>query len=114
MQNYGGSENEQFTSMQSEARKEMTKKNLLELLQSEQSYKMNVFGAEGGMTVLHSKELSRQDKVNLLRLGVGKNLLDPETEAKLLASEPRMEVELHDPYKASTITFKFVAMKTPI
>lgn len=92
----------------------MTKKNLLEMLKSESSYKMNVFGSEGGMAVLQSKELSRQDKVNLLRLGVGKNLLDPETEAKLLASEPRMEVELHDPYKASTLTFKFVALKTPI
>lgn len=49
-----------------------------------------------------------------MRLGVGKNLLDPETEAKLLASEPRMEAEIHDPYKASTISIKFVALKTPI
>jgi hypothetical protein len=75
---------------------------------------MNVFGSEGGVTVLQSKELSRQDKVNLLRLGVGKNLLDPETEAKLLASEPRMEVEVNDIYRASTITLKFVAIKTPV
>jgi len=43
---------------------------------------------------------------------VGKGLLDPETEAKLLATEPRMEAELHDAYKASTITLKFVAFKT--
>ena len=50
----------------------------------------------------------------MLRLGVGKNLLDPETEAKLLASEPRMEVEVNDIYKASTISLKFVAIKTPV
>ena len=47
-------------------------------------------------------------------MGVGRDLLDPETEAQLLASEPRMEVEMHDIYKASTISFKFVALKTPI
>lgn len=46
-------------------------------------------------------------------MGVGKNLLDPETEAKLLASEPRLDVEINDPYRASTICFKFVAFKTP-
>lgn len=46
-------------------------------------------------------------------MGIGKNLLDPETEARLLASEPRLDLELHDPYKASTISFKFVAIKTP-
>lgn len=50
------------------------------------------------MAVLHSKELSRQDKINLIRLGVGKHLLDldPETEARLMATEPRMEVEVQD------------------
>jgi len=32
----------------------------------------------------------------------------------LLASEPRMEVEVNDIYKASTITLKFVAIKTPV
>jgi hypothetical protein len=47
-------------------------------------------------------------------MGVGKNLLDPETEAKLLATEPKMEVELHDPFKASTVIFKYVAIKTPL
>ena len=45
---------------------------------------------------------------------MGKNLLDPETEAKLLASEPRMDIEVNDPYQASTFTLKFVAFKTPI
>lgn len=39
--------------------------------------------------------------------------MDPETEAKLIASEPRMDIEMQDIYKASTLTFKFVAMKTP-
>jgi hypothetical protein len=47
-------------------------------------------------------------------MGIGRNLLDSETEAKLLASEPRMDVEMHDLYKASTISFKFVAFKTAI
>lgn len=84
--------------MPSDARKEMTKKNLMEMLKSEASYKTNVYGSEGGMAVLQSKELSRQDKINLLRMGAGKNLLDPETEAKLLASEPRLDLELNDPY----------------
>lgn len=62
---------------------------------------------------MQCRELTRQDKVSLLRVGVGRNLLDPETEARLIASEPRLDLELHDPYKASTITFKFVAVKTP-
>lgn len=43
---------------------------------------------------------------------MGKHLLDPETEAKLIASEPRLDLEVDDPYKASTVTFKFVAVKT--
>jgi hypothetical protein len=38
--------------------------------------------------------------------------LDPETEARLLASEPRLDLELQDPLRASTLTFKFVAVKT--
>lgn len=49
-----------------------------------------------------------------MRLGIGKHILDPETESKLLASEPRMDVEVNDPYKASTFSFKFVAVKTPM
>lgn len=28
-------------------------------------------------------------------MGVGKNLLDPETEARLIATEPRLDLELH-------------------
>jgi hypothetical protein len=74
---------------------------------------MSVFGSQGAGSVLQCRELTRQDKVSLLRVGVGRNLLDPETEARLIASEPRLDLELHDPYKASTITFKFVAIKTP-
>ena len=62
--------------------------------------------------MLTCRELSRQDKLALLRLGVGKHLLDPETEAKLMASEPRLDLEIDDPFKASTLTFKFVAVKT--
>ena len=48
MQNYGGEESH----MSSDARKEMTKKNLMEMLKSEASYKTNVYGSEGGMAVL--------------------------------------------------------------
>jgi hypothetical protein len=73
---------------------------------------MSVFGAQGAGNILQCRELSRQDKINLIRVGVGKNLLDPETEARLIASEPRLDLELHDPLKASTLTFKFVALKT--
>ena len=78
------------------------------------AWRMSVFGSERAAagSVLQCKELSRQDKVSLLRLGVGKHLLDPETEARLLATEPLLDLELADPYKASTITFKFVAFKT--
>lgn len=50
------------------------------------------------MSILSAKELSRQDKITLLRLGIAKNLLDPETEAKLVASEPRWEKEVQDLY----------------
>ena len=74
---------------------------------------MSVFGSQGGSSsILQCRELSRQDKLALLRLGVGKHLLDPDTEARLLASEPRLDLELDDPFKASTLTFKFVAVKT--
>jgi hypothetical protein len=45
---------------------------------------------------------------------VGKGILDPETESQLLASEPKMDIEVTDPYKASTFTFKFVAFKSPL
>lgn len=105
----------------SAASKEAARRNLQELLVQQASgspdplaaWRMSVFGSEGAAgSVLQCKELSRQDKVSLLRLGVGKHLLDPETEARLLATEPRLDLELADPYKASTITFKFVAFKT--
>ena len=49
MQNYGGEVTDSYSS---ELRKEVTKKNLLELLKSDQSYKMNLFGSQGGSTVL--------------------------------------------------------------
>jgi len=84
------------------------------MLKTDSSLRMNLFGSQGGMSVLQSRELSRQDKVNLIRMGVGKGLLDSETEAKLIASEPKMELEINDPFKASTITIKFVAFKTPL
>ena len=74
---------------------------------------MSVFGTQGAASVLQCRELSRQDKIALLRMGVGQNLLDPTTEARLLASEPQLSLELSDPYRASTLTFKFVAVKTP-
>ena len=73
---------------------------------------MSVFGSNGSGNILQCRELSRQDKINLLRVGVGKNLLEPETEARLIATEPRLDLELHDTLKASTISFKFVAVKT--
>ena len=47
-------------------------------------------------------------------MGIGKHILDPETESKLLATEPRMDFEVNDPYKASTFSLKFVALKTPM
>ena len=50
MQNYGGDESAMNKS--SEARKEATKKNLMELLKSEASHKTNIYGSEGGMAVL--------------------------------------------------------------
>ena len=64
--------------------------------------------------MLECKELSRQDKINLLKLGVGKEIIGEDTQASLIASEPRMDLELQDPYKASTITVKFVALKTAL
>jgi len=77
-------------------------------------WRMSLFGSEGAGSVLQCRELSRQDKISLLRMGVGKHLLDPETEARLLATEPRLELEHSDQFKASTLTFKFVALKTAI
>jgi len=34
------------------------------------------------------------DKINLMKLGIGRNILDKETEAKLLASEPSLKAEI--------------------
>lgn len=71
-------------------------KDILEL----QTDKINFVGSLGGTSVLQSNELSRRDKINLLKLGMGKGLFDKDTEAKLLASEPSLEKELSDPRAA--------------
>lgn len=44
-------------------------------------------------------------------MGLGHGLLDPTTEAKLIASEPRMDLEFTDPLRASTVTISFAAYK---
>lgn len=48
MQNYGP----EAQKMGSEARQDMTKKNLMEILQGDANYNMNIFGSAGGMTML--------------------------------------------------------------
>ena len=48
-----------------------------------------------------------------MKMGIGKGLLERETEAKLLAAEPSLEKEVSDHLMASTIYFKFVVFKTP-
>ena len=58
--------------------------------------------------------LSPSDKINLMKMGIGQGLLDKETEAKLIASEPSLDRELADGKAASSIFFKFVVYKTPI
>lgn len=47
-------------------------------------------------------------------MGIGKGILDKETEAYLLSKEPKMELEYNDAFKASTVTFKFMSFKSPM
>ena len=49
-----------------------------------------------------------------MKMGIGKGILDKETEAYLLSKEPKMDLEYNDAFKASTFSFKFVAFKTPM
>jgi len=49
-----------------------------------------------------------------MKVGIGKGILDKETESYLLANEPKMDLEYNDAFKASTFTFKFVAFKSPL
>jgi hypothetical protein len=74
---------------------------------------MQLFNQDGGSGVIKSGDLSRQDKINLIKSGACKGLLDPETEAKLLLNEPKLDIELNDPLKANTVCFKFLAFKSP-
>jgi len=47
-------------------------------------------------------------------MGVGRGILEKETEQKLLSEFPSLENELKDEHIASLISFKFVVFKTPV
>ena len=76
---------------------------LIKDLNEFQKDKINFVGARGGSTVIQSNELSRKDKITLMKLGLGR---------EFLATEPNIEKELSDPHPAWEIIFKFVVLKT--
>jgi len=91
--------------------------NDLEQLQRD---KINFIGSHGGASSLHPSALTRKDKLHLVKLGLGKGLLDDDLKGKLqsinsiefIAAEPSLEKELADPHCASKIILKFVVLKT--
>jgi hypothetical protein len=75
---------------------------------------MHFIGSQGGISYLQAPDLTPIDKINLIKMGIGKGILERDTEAKLLSETPSIENELKDEYLASLIHFKFVVFKTPI
>jgi len=63
---------------------------------------------------MQANDLSPIDKINLIKMGIGKGILERDTEAMLLAEQPSLESELWDTNIASIIHFKFVVFKTPL
>ena len=47
-------------------------------------------------------------------MGIGRGILEKETEQKLLSELPSLENELKDEHIASLISFKIVVFKTPV
>ena len=64
----------------------------------------------GGVSYMQSRELSGVDKINLMKMGIGRGILDRETEQQLLATEPSMDPELKDHLRCSTLYFKFATL----
>ena len=74
---------------------------------------MAVIGKTGMFKASHFSNLEDEDKQQLqkneaVQAEVAKNL----DLAKVLPPKPKLEYELSDQYKSSTISFKFVAFKT--
>ena len=53
-------------------------------------------GSQGGMQYIHANELTPIDKINLIKMGIGRGVLEKETEQKLMAELPSLENELKD------------------
>ena len=68
---------------------------------------------EGGVTKLHTKELSKKDKMTMLRSEADRVMLDPDYDQPLIEGDPLIDVEQFDTYLASRITIKFKSVKTP-
>ena len=47
-------------------------------------------------------------------MGIGRGILEKDTESKLLSEFPSLENEIKDEYISSIISFKFVVFKTPL
>lgn len=76
--------------------------------------RMHFIGAQGGINYLQASDLTPIDKINLIKMGIGRGVLEKDTEAKLLSEQPSLENELWDESVASIIHFKFVVFKTPL
>lgn len=82
------------------------------MLEEDPYSQMAVIGKTGIFKAGHFSNLEDEDKASLEKndaeAGAAKNL----DLAKILPPTPKLEYELSDPCKSSTISFKFVAFKT--
>ena len=79
-------------------------------LETIQKDKINFIGSKGGSSVMNATALTRRDKIHLVKLGLGKGLVDNEID-EFLAAEPSLEKELSDPNTACKINLKFSVFK---
>ena len=75
-----------------------------------QHERIQFIGTMGGVSYMQSRELSGVDKINLMKMGIGRGILDRETEQQLLATEPSMDSEIKDYLRCSTLYFKFATL----
>ena len=77
-----------------------------------QHERIQFIGTMGGVSYMQSRELSGVDKINLMKMGIGRGILDRETEQHLLATEPSLDPDIKDFLRCSTLYFKFVVLRT--
>ena len=89
---------------------------ILRMLETDPNSQLTMFGTTGRFKALQFNNLPEQDKIQILNdsartiksLNSGQAL-----DMNMLTYKPKIEIELKDQFKASTISIKIVAFKTP-